>query len=433
MSTSIRYLRIYLHTPDRQRSHIGHLSVYGDLMRVSFNETYMHNPDRLTLSQAYLGETDMQTMAILRAEKDVRVARNDGKLPVYFQNLLPEGNNRERLAKERQCGTDDEFELLAAAGHDLMGAIEVEPVPPNEQIPDSVRLWHTTLGKDVVEPGFVEYPVEDASAIPGIVVKFSAVRDCTRYVVKRHGVAGSYILKLPTAPHPDLVENEATGYALLRSLKIDCAEAQIISIESAVLPELITFPHLLAVKRFDRGEDGLRIHMEEFAQILQYAPKNKYGRDLVKDYSAILRILENLSSQPEKDTVEFVKRFVAFILMGNTDAHLKNWAVVYPDGIHFRLSPAYDPVSVSSFFNSVPKTHYALNREIDRKMTAFSWDDMDRLLSEAKVTRKARLMKIARDTVKKAKEVWPPILIKSPQSVSACITARLHGGVVISK
>jgi len=32
------------------------------------------------------------------------------------------------LAKERKCGTEDEFELLAAAGHDLMGAIEVEPI-----------------------------------------------------------------------------------------------------------------------------------------------------------------------------------------------------------------------------------------------------------------------------------------------------------------
>jgi len=275
--------------------------------------------------------------------------------------------------------------------------------------------------------------VEDASAIPGVVVKFSAVQDGRRYVIKRHGAAGSYILKLPTTTHPDLVEIEETGFALLRALKIECAETEVINKEDADIPEHVPFPLLLAVKRFDRGDNGLRIHMEEFAQILQYAPKHKYGKDLVKDYSAILNILEKLSSRPEIDTVEFVKRFVAYILMGNTDAHLKNWAVIYPDGINFQLSPAYDPVSVSSFFASVPIDHYGLNREIDRKLTAFTWDDMDTLLTAAKVTRKSRLMKIAKDTVRKAKEVWPEIIVGAPESVRECITARLNGGVAIAR
>ncbi|MEB0138814.1 MULTISPECIES: type II toxin-antitoxin system HipA family toxin [unclassified Undibacterium] len=433
MSTSIRYVRIYLHTPDRQKLPVGHLSVYGDLIRVSFDESYISNPLRPTLSLAYRGSSEAQTLAILRAEKDMRVARNDGKLPVYFQNLLPEAQNRQRLAKERQCGTEDEFELLVAAGHDLMGAIEVEPIAQDDSVPDSVRLWHTTLGKDVVEPGFVEYPVEDAFAIPGVVVKFSALQDGRRYLIKRHGAAGSYILKLPTTRHPDLVEIEATGFALLKALNIDCAEAEIIAKENADLPEHIPFAHLLAVKRFDRGENGTRIHMEEFAQILQYAPKHKYGKDLIKDYSSILNILESLSSQPDKDTVEFVKRFVAFILMGNTDAHLKNWAVIYSDGINLQLSPAYDPVSVSSLFDRVPLDHYGLNREIDRQLTAFTWGDMDGLLTAAKVTRKSRLMKIAKDTVKKAKVVWPEILLHAPVSVRNCIEARLGGGVEIAK
>ena len=433
MSTSIRYLRIYMHATDRQKLPIAHLSVYGDLIRVSFDENYITNPLRPTLSLAYRGSSETQTLAILRAEKDMRVARNDGKLPVYFQNLLPEGNNRQRLASERQCGTDDEFELLAAAGHDLMGAIEVEPLPQGVSVPDSVRLWHTTLGKDVVEPGFVEYPVADASAIPGVVVKFSAVQDGRRYLIRRHGAAGSYILKLPTTTHPDLVEIEATGFALLKALHIECAEAEIITKEQADLPEHIPFPRLLVVKRFDRGENGARIHMEEFAQILQYAPKHKYGKDLIQDYSSILNILEALSSQPDKDTAEFIKRFVAFILMGNTDAHLKNWAVIYPDGINLQLSPAYDPVSVSSLFDSVPLDHYGLNRKIDQQLTAFTWDDMDTLLTAAKVTRKSNLMKIAKDTVKKAKQVWPEILRHAPVAVKNCIEARLNGAVEIAK
>lgn len=433
MSTSIRYVRLYMHTPDRKKMPIGFLSAYGDLLRVSFEESYIADRKRPILSLAYLGNSEAETVAILRSERDIRVARSDGKLPVYFQNLLPEGHNRQRLANERKCGTEDEFELLAAAGHDLMGAIEVEPLPQGESVPENVRLWHTTIGKDVVEPGFVDYPVEDAAAIPGVVVKFSAVQEGRRYVIKRHGKPGSFILKLPSTVHPDLVENEATGFILLKALGINCAEASIITKEDADLPAHVPFPHLLAVKRFDRGDNESRIHMEEFTQVLQYAPKHKYGKDLIKDYSSILNVLEKLSSQPAKDTVEFIKRFVAFILMGNADAHLKNWALIYPDGRNPQLSPAYDPVCVSSFFDHVPKEHYGLNRAIDAKLTTFNWNDMENLLIAAKVTRKGRLLKIAKETVKKAKTMWPELLLNAPESVRDCITSRLNGGVFISK
>lgn len=433
MSTSIRYLRLFLHTPESGKTPIGYLSAYGDILRVSFDPSYIQDSKRPLLSLAYKGATEAATQEILRSERDIRVSRTDGKWPVYFQNLLPEGHNRERLAKERKCGTDDEFDLLAAAGHDLMGAVEVEPVPAKEGVPESVRSWHTTIGKDVLEPGFVEYPVEDAAAIPGVVTKFSAVQDGRRYIIKRHGAPGSYILKLPTLTHPELAENEATGFALLRALKINCAEASIIAREDAELPDVIPFSHLLAVKRFDRGPNGARIHMEEFAQILQFAPKHKYGYDLIDDYSSILNVLENLSDQPAIDTVEFVRRFVAFILMGNTDAHLKNWAVIYPDGRNPRLSPAYDPVCVTALFNNVPDDHYGLNKAIDARLSTFTWDDFDKLLIAAKVLRKGRLLKIAKDTVADAKKLWPSVLENAPSAVRSAVLRRLQGGLALSQ
>src|SRR5690606_3251384 len=169
MSTFIRYLRLYLHTADGQKRAIGHLSQYGDILRVSFDHDYIDDPHRPTLSLSYRGVDDAATRTILSAARDTRLTRSHGKRPAYLQILLPEGHIRERLARERGCSTDDESELLAAAGHDLMGALEVEPVPAREGIPDAVRLWHTAMGLDVLEPGFVEMPVEDAASIPGVV------------------------------------------------------------------------------------------------------------------------------------------------------------------------------------------------------------------------------------------------------------------------
>ena len=97
----------------------------------------------------------------------------------------------------------------------------MEPVPAQDGIPDVVRYWHTTQGLDVLEPGFVEFPVEDAASLPGVVTKFSAVQDGRRYTVHRRGAAGSVILKLPTTAHPDLVANEYTGYQLCKALGLN--------------------------------------------------------------------------------------------------------------------------------------------------------------------------------------------------------------------
>jgi serine/threonine-protein kinase HipA len=433
MTTDIRYLRMSLHLPGGGRRGIGYLSQYGDILRASFDADYISDPQRPTLTLALRGATEADTQAILGAARDVRLSRSDGHWPSYFQNLLPEGHNRDRLALERRCGPDNEFELLAAAGHDLMGAIEVEPVPLREGIPDTVRHWHTALGLDVLEPGFVESPVEDAAALPGVVTKFSAVQDGRRYVVKRHGAAGSFILKLPSTRHPDLVANEAAGYQLCAALGLDCAQAQVISRADADLPEQLPFDEILAVRRFDRMPNGQRVHMEEFAQVLQYEPKRKYGQGLMTDYPAMLRVLDRLSSRPAQDVQEFVKRFVAFILMGNVDAHLKNWALMYPDGITPKLAPLYDPVCVTALFESVPPADYAINRAIDATLRAFDFHQLEALLKAAGLLRASRLVSIAKQTVKLAQADWPAVLEKVPPSVKRAVTERLGGGVVLAQ
>ncbi len=424
---------MYLHLPQGGRRAIGYLSQYGDILRVSFDADYVADPARPTLSLAYRGADEAATRAILASARDVRVSRSDGHWPAWFQNLLPEGHNRERLAQQRGCSADDEFELLAAAGHDLMGALEVEPVPPAEGIPDTVRHWHTALGLDVLEPGFVESPVEDAASIPGVVTKFSAVQDGRRYVVRRHGAAGSFILKLPTTRHPDLVANEFAGYRLCGALGLDCAQATVIGRAEADLPEQLPFEQILAVRRFDRSAGGGRVHMEEFAQVLQYEPRQKYGRGLAVDWPAMLRVLDRLSPEPVADVRECVRRIVAFILLGNSDAHLKNWALRYPDGVAPTLAPLYDPVCVAAFFEDVAPTDYALNRAIDARLRAFDWPALDALLRVAGLLRPVRLLAIAKDTVRQAQADWPALLGDAPPAVQRAVQTRLAGAVALAR
>jgi len=44
----------------------------------------------------------------------------------------------------------------------------------------------------------------------------------------------------------------------------------------------------------------------------------------------------------EEDFDEVIRRTAFNILIGNGDAHLKNWSLTYADGVHARLPPAYD-------------------------------------------------------------------------------------------
>ena len=429
----IQYLRMYLHSPQGDRVPIGVVSQYGETMRMSFNEDYIEDPQRLTLSMQFQGADDAQTRAILQSKRDVRLVRNDGHWPSYLQNLLPEGHNRDRLAMERGCDNADEFQLLAAAGHDLTGALEVEPYPASEEIPKEVRHWHTAMGLDVLEPGFVEMPVEDAFAIPGIVTKFSAIKDGRRYVVKRHGAAGSHIIKLPTTTHPDLALNEFVGYMLCSDLELDCAHAELMTPAEVDLPEQVDFSTVLVVERFDR-EPGRRVHMEEFAQAMAIAPNKKYGTNLITDYGRMLRLINERSIQPAQDVAEFLGRLVAFILMGNTDAHLKNWALLYEDGIHPSLAPLYDPVCVSSFFAGVDERTYAQNRAIDKTLRAFDWDAFRHLITVAGLQRGPRLIAKCREYVAQAQARWPAIMngFPTPVAVKQEIMERLQGKVAIA-
>ena len=151
------------------------------------------------------------------------------------------------------------------------------------------------------------------------------------------------------------------------------------------------------------------------------------------DYPDMLCVLDRLSSRPAQDVQEFVKRFVAFVLMGNVDAHLKNWALMYPDGITPKLAPLYDPVCVTALFESVPPADYAINRAIDATLKAFDYHQLEALLKSAALQRVSRLVSIAKQTVKLAQADWPGVLENAPASVKRAVTERLGGGVTLAQ
>ena len=182
----------------------------------------------------------------------------------------------------------------------------------------------------------------------------------------------------------------------------------------------------------DHLPDGSRVHMEEFNQALGNAPRHKYGKGLQQDWPTMLRVLDRLSPEPVADTREFLARTIAAILMGNTDAHLKNWALVYPNGQQPRLAPVYDCVCVTAFFPGSPPQQYAVNKKIDTDMRALSWDDVQALIQAAGLLRASRHVALLKDVVRRAKADWPALLGDAPAAMREAVLARLQGGVLLS-
>ena len=110
-----------------------------------------------------------------------------------------------------------------------------------------------------------------------------------------------------------------------------------------------------AIKRFDRNGNE-RIHMEDFAQILVKYPHEKYDS---ASYEQIGRVIYEYSGDGLADAQQFARRLLVNILLANGDAHLKNWSLYYPDQITPRLSPAYDIVTTSVYFED--ETKFSLN------------------------------------------------------------------------
>src|SRR5690606_13027497 len=107
--------------------------------------------------------------------------------------------------------------------------------------------------------------------------------------------------------------------------------------------------HVLAVRRYDR-DDGHKIHQEDFAQVVNLAPKHKYDH---VSYEQLIRLVDDILGGDGRD--EMIRRLVFMIASGNGDAHLKNWSLVYRDQVHARLAPLYDQVATVAW-PELPRT-----------------------------------------------------------------------------
>ncbi|GAA4392027.1 type II toxin-antitoxin system HipA family toxin [Tsukamurella soli] len=306
--------------PDR----IGDIVQRGDVTRFLFADDYWDRANRRVLGVWFEDHPGASPRSALR-------------LPQWFSNLLPEGRLRDWIARERRVSAQREIELLLQIGHDLPGAVTVIEG-------GTAREWT----EDEVAPQWDdEAPGPWKFSLAGVGMKFSMVQAGDRLVLPARDVLGRWIVKLPDTGFADIPANEAAMMSLAELAGLDVPEHRLVHRdELGPLPPgawQASEAHAYAVRRFDRA-DGERIHIEDFAQV-----RGKYPGDTEK-YQGTFETVAALCYRGTdlRALREWARRVAFNLAIGNGDAHLKNWSLIYPDGRHPTLSPVYDLVSTRS-------------------------------------------------------------------------------------
>ncbi|MTD58774.1 type II toxin-antitoxin system HipA family toxin [Amycolatopsis pithecellobii] len=260
-------------------------------------------------------------------------------LPRWFSHLLPEGRLRSAVAEAAHVNSVREFELLRRLGPtDLQGAVRALPIQASGLTYNVPEYWPDESDDN-------DNPLLKFS-LAGAQLKYSIFSDGRGLTIPARGVAGNVIAKLPDGrPGFDGVpEAEYGALELARASGILTSDARLVRISDIKnLEKWVDWVGerlVLVVDRFDRAENGRRIHMEELAQIHNIPATRETAKYTSANFEIVASYVAELTG--EDSVAEVIDRLVLNVLVGNGDAHLKNWAFRYLDGQNPTLSPLYD-------------------------------------------------------------------------------------------
>ena len=168
-------------------------------------------------------------------------------------------------------------------------------------------------------------------SISGVQPKLSVTHDRIRHELIVVDTGGVFILKPPTDRFESLPENENLCMNIASAYEIEVPPHGLLPLKDSRLAYV--------VKRFDRLDDGSKLQQEDFQQLLQ--TDDKYSGS----YERIANFIKKHSDVPGLDLVRLFERALLFFVLGNGDAHLKNFSLIRKEEVGYQLSPAYDIVN----------------------------------------------------------------------------------------
>ena len=329
----------------------------------------------------------------------------------FLSGLLPDDIIRTRIGRILQIPRENTFGLLKAIGGECAGAIAFfsEGDGPVAAAAGRFRRLSDAEAGEILD-SLEKRPLdvgEDGFRISGAGAQDKLIACWRNGVIELPlgGTPSTHIIKTAIRDYPDSVENECFSMKLAEACGLNCAKCRI---------ALIGGRRRYVCERYDREEtDGIvrRLHQEDFCQLLRVDPRRKYeslGGPGIAESVGLMREM----SLTAADTLEFLRRIIFIFLVGDGDAHGKNFSVLY-HGRKVALSPMYDVMSTAIY----PDVSQRMAMKIDGEY-AFKW------ISRGKFLRQAEKLGLAPRTVEKELDRMVRKIVKQAPVIAARLSKR---------
>jgi serine/threonine-protein kinase HipA len=373
-----RKLDVYLH------GHLVGKLVQDDHGTLSFDyvESWRNNPNATPLSQS---------LPLAQNHFNRKVCRG------FFAGILPDESKREVIAKNLGISTKNDFAMLEQIGGECAGAVTF--IPEGQVLPDRDHDYQLLTPGDLAEKlkALPRRPL--LAGEKGIRLSLAGAQDKIavhisgdKISIPLDGSPSTHILKPATERFEGLVFNEALCVNLARTIGLDTAKVSIRNVEGI---------DYLLVERYDRApaKDGQlrREHQEDFCQSLGIVPECKYQAEGGPSIKQCFALIREASSTPVLDLQALLDAVIFNWLIGNNDAHGKNFSFVYcgevSSGLQTRLAPLYDLVSTVYYQGLSPKMAMKIGGEYDSE-TIFP-RNFERLAEEAGLAKPMVVRRVA--------------------------------------
>jgi serine/threonine-protein kinase HipA len=336
-----------------QGAHLGTLMPVNGRLSFAYSAHWLQNPQAQALSHSLP----------LRAEPfDDRATRP------FFAGLLPEGDKRGLVAQALHVSRQNDFGLLEGIGGECAGAVTLlepgqaplsgDPAQTAAEHMEHVRWLDDTQLQQLLQ----DLPRRPMLAgldglrlsLAGAQDKLPMVFDGQRLGLPLHGAPSTHILKPAIRNLEGSVHNEAFCMRLAAALKLPVAAVEIRTAGGQ--------PFLL-VQRYDRlpaaeaGAPAQRLHQEDVCQALGVVPEHKYQNEGGPSLAQTFELLRQTTRPSAPHLLRLLDAVVLNALMGNHDAHGKNFSLLYGADTgrsqalerSVSLAPLYDLLSTAVY------------------------------------------------------------------------------------
>lgn len=339
----MRSLDVYLH-----RDLVGHL-IQDDrgLMVFDYVNSWLENPNVYPLSRSLP----------LRSERFTREECRG-----FFAGILPEKGNRKLIAKNLGISPQNDFAMLEQIGGECAGAISF--MPSGQLLPEEDQTYRSLSDDDLADI-LEQLPRRPLMAgEEGVRLSLAGAQDKLAVRVQGNQISlplghapSTHILKPAIEHYDDVVFNELACLRLAAAVGLPTAKGEARRLQGT---------DYLLIERYDKMiKDGhmMRLHQEDFCQATAIPSDMKYQNEGGPSLKQCFDVLRDMSSVPVLDLPTLLDAVIFNYLIGNNDAHAKNFSLLYQgDGI-IRLAPLYDLVCTVYYPELSPKMAMKLSGE----------------------------------------------------------------------